>query len=93
MSLIRSIIHIGAKIIGANVREDAKIEIVFDKSVIIDEKAERVQDAQDVRDGVMPKWEYRMKWYGDTEDEAKAIIAEIGGGETDDELMSFGDGG
>lgn len=93
LSLIRSIIHIGAKIIGANVREDAKIEIVFDKSVIIDEKAERVQDAQDVRDGVMPKWEYRMKWYGDTEDEAKAIIAEIGGEETDDELMSFGDGG
>lgn len=93
LTLIRSIIRIGKNVIGANISEDAKVEIVFDKSVIIDEKAERVQDSQDVRDGIMPKWEYRMKWYGNTEDEAKAIIAEIDDRETDDELMSFGDGG
>jgi len=89
LSLIRSIIHIGKNVIGADVDEDTKIEIVFDKSVIIDENAERMQDAQDMRDGVMPKWEYRMKWYGDTEDEARAIISGIEDGESDDKLMGF----
>ncbi len=93
LSLVRSIIHIGKNIIGEDMDEDTEIEIVFDKSVIIDEASERQQDAQDVRDGVMPRWEYRMKWYGDTEDEAKAIIAEIDGSESDDEFMGFGDGG
>ena len=48
-----------------------------------------MQDAQDMRDGVMPKWEYRMKWYGDTEDEARAIISGIEDGESDDKLMGF----
>lgn len=93
LQLIKSIIHIGRNIIGADLNENADIEIVFDKSVIIDEAAERLQDAQDVRDGFMSKWEYRMKWYGESEGEAKAIISEIAGMQSEDEMMGFGDGG
>ena len=44
---------------------------------------------QEVRDGLMAKWEYRVKWYGETENEAKKIISEIEDGQTVD--LGFGD--
>lgn len=93
LSLIRSIIHIGKTLTDIPVNEQTEIEIVFDKSVIIDENAEREQDRQDMRDGIMPKWEYRMKWYGDTENDAKGIISEINKSLSDDDLMGFTDEG
>lgn len=42
----------------------------FDDSIIEDADSTRQRDLQEVRDGIMQKWEFRMKWYG--EDEAKA---------------------
>lgn len=77
LSLIRSIIHIGNRFCGLNAAEDSEIEIVFDKSVVIDEASEREGDRQDVRDKLMAEWEYRVKWYGETEEDARAAIAEI----------------
>ena len=91
LSLVRAILHVGKHIMGADFNEDTEIEVIFDKSVIIDEAAERLQDQQDVRDGLMAKWEYRVKWYGETEEEAKKIIAEIEGGQQVD--LGFEDGG
>lgn len=44
----------------------------------------------------MAAYEYRAKWYGETEETAKAMIKEISDSEgsySDNELMSFGDGG
>ena len=40
-----------------------------------------------MRDGLMQPWEYRVKWYGETEADAKAVLAER---ENDDDLMGFG---
>ena len=90
ISLVRSIIHIGKHLMGADIAENADIEIDFDRSVIIDDTAERLQDSQDVRDGLMAKWEYRMKYYGETEEDARAVIDEISGSQDDDMLMGFG---
>ncbi len=90
-SLVRAILHVGKHIAGADIDENADVEVIFDKSVIIDEAAERLQDRQDVRDGLMAKWEYRVKWYGETEEEAKKIIAEIEDGQQVD--LGFEDGG
>ncbi|MBQ6945605.1 MAG: phage portal protein [Ruminococcus sp.] len=90
ISLVRSIIHIGKHLMGADIAENADIEIDFDRSVIIDDTAERLQDSQDVRDGLMAKWEYRMKYYGETEEDARAVIDEISGSQDDDVLMGFG---
>ncbi len=70
--------------------------MIFDQSPLIDENAERLRDLQEVKDGLMAAWEYRVKWYGETEETAKAMIKEISGSEdsySDDELMSFDDGG
>lgn len=46
----------------------------FKDSVLVDEETERQQDRQDVAMGVMPLWEYRMKWYGEDEETAKSKI-------------------
>jgi A118 family predicted phage portal protein len=35
---------------------------------------ERANDRQDMASGVMNAWEYRAKWYGETEEEAKAAL-------------------
>lgn len=50
---------------------------VFDDSVINDPDVQKQQDSQDVRDGLLAKWEYRMKWYGEDEKTARARIAEM----------------
>lgn len=47
--------------------------VCFDDSIIEDSGTERERDRQDVRDGLMQKWEYRVKWYGEDEATAKAM--------------------
>lgn len=49
----------------------------WDDSIVVDAKAERDNDRADVAMGAMALYEYRMKWYGETEEEAKAAISEI----------------
>ncbi len=46
----------------------------FKDSILVDEETERQQDRQDVAMGVMSLWEYRMKWYGEDEETAKANL-------------------
>lgn len=45
----------------------------FDDSIIEDSDSTRQRDLQEVRDGLMQKWEFRMKWYGEDEATAKAM--------------------
>ena len=48
----------------------------FKDSILTDEEEERKQDRLDVGMGVMTLWEYRMKWYGEDEETAKARVNE-----------------
>lgn len=89
--LVKTLLQIGHDFISPQIKADAKISIIFDQSPLIDEAAERMQDLQDVRDGLKAKWEYRMKWYGESEEQAKLMINEIKGSQDDDLLMGFGD--
>lgn len=41
----------------------------------IDAEKEKLQDMQEVNTGLMPKWKYKVKWQGMTEEQAKAEIA------------------
>jgi A118 family predicted phage portal protein len=91
--LVKTILWIGHNYIDTEVDESSDIYVQFDQSPLIDENAERQRDKDDVAAGLMQKWEYRMKWYGETEEQAKKILAD--GEPTDDELMGFdsiGDG-
>ena len=49
------------------------IRIIFDDSIIEDKEAQKTSDRADVTSGVMSKVEYRMKWYNEDEETAKAI--------------------
>ena len=51
-----------------------EISFVWDDSIIVDADKERQSDRQDVSMGLMQAWEYRMKWYGETEAQAKEMV-------------------
>lgn len=53
-----------------------EVSYKWDDSLIVDAEKERTQDLTDMRAGIMGKVEYRMKWYGETEEEAKKKIPE-----------------
>lgn len=55
---------------------DYEVKTLWDDSIIIDAEKERLRDKDDVRQGIMKKWEYRVKWYNESEEVAKAICGE-----------------
>lgn len=52
-----------------------EVSYVWDDSIVVDAEAERMRDRDEVDHNLMAKWEYRKKWYGETEEQAKAAIA------------------
>lgn len=48
----------------------------WDDSIVVDKDKEREQDRKDVSMGIMNLWEYRMKYYGETEETAKSNLPE-----------------
>lgn len=52
------------------------VTATWDDSIIVDSDTERTRDLNEVRQGLMLKWEYRVKWYGEDEETAKQRIAE-----------------
>lgn len=85
-TLVRGILHIGKAFCGAATDPDTEITVNFEDSYIIDKESERQRDLQEVRDGLMMPWEFRVKWRGETEAEAKRILSEK---RTDDGWMDF----
>ena len=53
-----------------------ELSVNFEDSILTDDETKRTQDRQDVSRVVMPLWEYRMKWYGEDEETAKAMTME-----------------
>jgi len=52
------------------------VNVDFDDSIIQDKESERQTDKGDIAIGAMSVLEYRMKWYGETEEEASKMIPE-----------------
>ena len=48
----------------------------WDDSIVVDAELEREEDRKDVAMGALNLWEYRMKWLGETEEEAKKNLPE-----------------
>jgi len=61
---------------------------VWDDSIIVDAEVERMRDREEVSQRLMPKYEYRMKWYGEDEITARKICDEMDG-RSDDEILGF----
>ena len=66
--LIRAI----AQMAGIGIGE---ITIEFDDSIIEDEDKERQRFMQEIREGLRQPWEYRVKYFGEAEEQAKAMTA------------------
>ena len=76
-TLCKALLYIGKAFCNAEVDENTNITIQFEDGFVIDDVAARMNDLQEMRDGIMQKWEYRAKWYGETEEEAKAKINDM----------------
>ena len=74
--IIKAVLWAGKEILGAPVTPEAKITVNFDDSYVVDKESERNRDQQEVREGLMQKYEYRMKWYGEDEETSKAMTSE-----------------
>ena len=62
----------------------------WDDSVITDTESERMRDKDDVAAGLMQKWEYRVKWYGEDEATAKKMVGYVENEEPDEDPDPFG---
>ncbi len=69
-------------------RNEIQVTVNFDDSIIEDTAAEKQQFLQEIRDGIRQKWEYRARFFGETEEEAKTKVAET---QSNNMLMGFGD--
>lgn len=79
-----------ATVYKLSAKGDYETSFVWDDSIVVDAEAERLRDLQEMRDGIMSKVEYRMKWYGEDEKTAKAKIQEAQSeNQSDDELLGF----
>lgn len=56
------------------VKTDFEVSVNFDDSIIEDVGAEKQRFLQEIRDGVRQKWEYRVRFLGEDEATAKAMI-------------------
>ena len=74
-TLCAAILYIGKVFCGADCDPGTLVTVNFEDGFIIDDETRRERDRQDVREGLLNSWEYRVKWYGETEEEAKAAIA------------------
>ncbi len=54
--------------------EKQKISVIFDDGIIEDKSKIRAEDRLDMQSGIMKKWEYRMKYYGEHEELARKMV-------------------
>ena len=83
-------INVTCELYGLGGNGECETAFIWDDSIIVDADTERARDLNDVRQGIMQKWEYRMKWYGEDEETAKSKIMDNLNEQTDP--FSFGGG-
>lgn len=76
-SIVKQALLIGNKILNNGVDFTARVDVTLPDGVVTDDTKAREQDLKDVEQGIMSKAEYRMKWYGETLEEATKKLALI----------------
>lgn len=71
IGIVRALLYAINNFTAQKVNENVEINVKFDDSIIEDKATERERDKQDVAAGLMAKWEYRVKWYKETPEQAK----------------------
>lgn len=72
---VRALLWIGSNVLHvAGVDPDTTITIIADDSYIIDQESERKLWRQEIKDGIRSKDEYRVHFFGETEEEARLSL-------------------
>lgn len=75
--LLTSLVECARVHCGAPVEEGAEpVQVVWDDSIITDTSAEKTQMLAEIAAGVVPKWMYLARFYGMSEEEARAAAPE-----------------
>lgn len=71
-SIVRAILWAGKNMLGQPVDPETPVVVVSSDGYIVSDDEKKADDRQDIFNGVMQRWEYRVKWYGEDEATAKA---------------------
>ncbi len=74
--MTEGLLDLGRRILGWDIPEEIRVSVGFEDSIIEDRGAEQKRDGELVALGLMLDWEFRMKYYGETEETAKARCKE-----------------
>lgn len=74
--LYRIILRLGVQMGVPGLDPDCEIRVKFDDSIIEDKDTERKRDMSEIAAGIMSREEFRAKWYGETEAQAKTRVPE-----------------
>lgn len=66
-----------ARALGEEAPEEGEVTVQLDDSIVQDTDVEKKQDMAEVAAGLMQKWEYRRKWYGEDEATARRRAGEL----------------
>lgn len=79
-TIAKAILHC-ARRLGVKLPKEGNVRVAFDDSIITDVYTEKKQDLEELGRTLLP-YEYRMKWYGEDEEAAKAKAAELSATQT-----------
>lgn len=74
--ILRAILWAGREVLAMEVRPDCSIVVQLEDGHFIDRESQRDRDRHEVAAGLMRPWEYRVKWYGESEVQARAAVLE-----------------
>ncbi|MEY8460129.1 hypothetical protein AALA69_03245 [Eggerthellaceae bacterium 24-137] len=90
----RALLHCARKYLGESLPPEGNVTVSFDDSIIQDTAAEKAQDLAEL-DLTLNDWEYRMKWYNEDEETARANVpraaAQAAGGHEGEGVFPAGD--
>lgn len=74
-ALCKAILYIGKTFAGADCDPDTLVTVNFEDGFVIDRETAAAKDLQLVQNGIMNAYEYRMKHFGEAEENAKAALS------------------
>ena len=75
--LCRILLRLGNTAMGEGLDEDVEISIDFDDSIIESKEQDFNRDLQLLNAGIMNDWEFRMRWFNEDEETAKAALPKM----------------
>ena len=88
--IARAILWAGKNVLGQPVDPETPITVEFSDGYIVSDEEKKAADLLDVQQGIMQKYEYRVRWYGEDEETAKKAVPPVTGVDIDSLLTRAG---